>query len=450
MKRRMLLSAFAAAPLLAAHRLRGDGDFSMVSAGSRSTMEDLMMNENSYPFLDDLRRRCYLYFEEAAAPQTGLIADRGHADGSSFSTYASSAGCGFGLAAHGVAANNGWISKEEGASRVRKMLSFLVNEAEHERGLVYHFIDRMTGQRALDSEASTIDTALLIAGAMHASQVFQDDRELVEMADTLYERVDWRWMLGDNGCLHMGWQPEAGRLPYQWDRFSELTILVLLAIGAPSSAIPPSCWNAWRRENVLQHQGESFISYPPLFVHQYPQAFFDFRGVVSSDGRNYWRNSQLAHLAQIEFQQSLADQSPKRFGHYGEDLWGLTSSDSSSGYRDWGGPYEDGQAQPDRGIDGTVVPSAAGGGLAIAPEQTMRTLQYQKNTFGESVYGRYGFVNAFNPRRGWIGSDVIGIDTGITLLSASNLLEEGVWQPFMQHSAAQRAFRLAGFRPLTA
>tara|TARA_R110002074_G_scaffold146827_1_gene296985 strand:+ start:355 stop:705 length:351 start_codon:yes stop_codon:yes gene_type:complete len=115
-----------------------------------------------------------------------------------------------------------------------------------------------------------------------------------------------------------------------------------------------------------------------------------------------------------------------------------------------GGPYEDGQAQPDRGIDGTVVPSAAGGGLAIAPEQTMRTLQYQKNTFGESVYGRYGFVNAFNPRRGWIGSDVIGIDTGITLLSASNLLEEGVWQPFMQHSAAQRAFRLAGFRPLTA
>ncbi|MCC9641472.1 hypothetical protein LOC71_04245 [Rhodopirellula sp. JC740] len=450
MKRRALLSAIAATPLLAAHRLRGDGEFPSITSATPDHMDALMQDDTAYPFLDDLRRRCYTYFEDSADPETGLIADRGHADGSSFSDYASSAACGFGLAAHGIAAENGWISREQGAERARTMLEFLVHRAAHERGLIYHFVDRLTGERALDCEASTIDTALLIAGAMHASQTFHDDRAIVELAEELYGRVDWRWMLGENGCLHMGWQPETGRLPHQWDRFSELTILVLLAIGAPQNPIPADCWNAWRRETELHHNGESFVSYPPLFVHQYPHAFFDFRGQVSSDGRNYWRNSQLAHAAQVQFQADLAEKYPRRFGHYGDQLWGLTSSDSETGYRDWGGPYQDGVVEPDRGIDGTVVPSAAGGGLAVAPEATMRTLQHQKRTFGDAVYGRYGFVNAFNPRNGWIGTDVIGIDTGITLLSASNLLEEGVWKPFMSHPAAQRALRLAGFRPLPA
>ncbi len=34
---------------------------------------------------------------------------------------------------------------------------------------------------------------------------------------------------------------------------------------------------------------------------------------------------------------------------------------------------------------------------------------------------RYGFCDAFNPTTGWVDSDVLGIDTGIILLSAENL-----------------------------
>nr|WP_234824205.1 glucoamylase family protein [Bremerella cremea] len=395
-----------------------------------------------------MQQRCYRYFLEAVEPTTQFVADRAAADGTGHSAYASSAACGFGLAAHAVAAKYHWIPREQIQQRVQRMLRSLVEVAAHEKGFLYHFFDTRSGARALQSEASTIDTALLLAGAMTASVAFSDDSEITSLADQLYERIDWNWMLADSGCLHMGYRPEQGVLPYQWDQFSEHLILTLLAIGAPSNPIPASSWKAWRREPMLNYRGYHYLSYPPLFVHQYPGAFFNFQQYVSPQGRNYWENTIAAHHAQLAFQIELAQKYPEQFGHYGPDLWGLTSSDSAQGYRDWGGPYRPGRVEPDRGIDGTVVPSAAAGGLAAVPETALRTLNYQKANFGKQIYGRYGFVNAFNPSTGWVDRDVIGIDTGISLLMAENLLTGDVWNLFMQHPAATRALKLAGFTPV--
>ena len=398
-------------------------------------------------FLRDLQRRCYRYFQEAVDPKTQLVYDRAANDGSRHSEFASSAACGFGLAAHAVAARYDWAPRDEIQDRVRTMLHSLLELAAHERGFLYHFIDAKTGARAVSSEASTIDTALMLAGVLTASSAFQNDEEITKTADALYRRVDWRWMQGEDGCLHMGYLPERGVIPHKWDQFSEHLILQLLAIGAPANAIAPKSWDAWRREPVLTYAGKEFLSYPPLFVHQYSQAFFPFQNFRSASGRSYWDNSVTAHEAQLGFQKSLAERFPKQFGHYGDDLWGLTSSDSPNGYRDWGGPYRNDRIEPDRGIDGTVVPSAAGGALAIVPEQALRTLRYQKANFKDRIYGRYGFANAFNPATDWVGSDVIGIDTGITLLMAENLLTGGVWDLFMQQPAAMRGLKLAGFTP---
>ena len=58
---------------------------------------------------------------------------------------------------------------------------------------------------------------------------------------------------------------------------------------------------------------------------------------------------------------------------------------------------------------------------------------------------RYGFVNAFNPMTNWYDADVIGIDTGITLLMAENLRTGFVWNTFMKNAAVQRALERAGF-----
>lgn len=407
-----------------------------------------LLGESQLELLYDLRRRCYRYFVDAADPVTGFVSDRAAKDGSGSSEHASSAACGFALAAYSFASQANLESADAARQRTRLLLRSLLEIAEHHRGFVYHFIGRRDGRRRMNCEASTVDTALMLAGVMCSATTFADDAEISRAAAQLIERTQWQAMLGSNQLLHMGWSPERGLLPYQWDRFSELTILVLMAIGAPNHAIDSACWNAWRRDRVLVHKGQSFLSYPPLFVHQYPMAFFDFRAFESPSGRSYWQNSVTAHHAQIDFLSRLAERYPDGLGHYGQQFWGVTSSDSVSGYRDWGGPYENGRFEPDRGIDGTVVPSAAAGGLAIVPQQALATLQHQRDMFGDEVYGRYGFTNAFNPATGWVGRDVIGIDTGISLLMAENLLSGNVWKAFMAHPVAQDGLARAGFRKI--
>lgn len=441
MKRRTFLASGLALPLFSdiakADPVATNSD---ASIGSNVPIDDAS-------FLLDLQRRTYQYFVEAADPKTGFVSDRASTDGSWASPSASSAACGFGLAAHSVAVGRGLATRDEAVVRVRRLLDSLVNIAPHERGFVYHFFGARDGVRAHHCEASSVDTALMIAGAMTAAMTFADDSDIVSLADQLYRRVDWNWMLDGQETLSMGWTPEVGMLPYRWDSYSEGVILILLAIGAPENAIPPSCWQAWRREPVLSFQGQGFLTYPPLFVHQYPMAFFDFRDVRSPSGRDYWDNATRAHHAQIDFMTRLGQRYPDQFGHYGAQLWGLTSSDSVDGYRDWGGPYQPGRFEPDRGIDGSVVPSAAAGGLAIVPEQALQTLRHQHAVFGDTIYGRYGFTNAHNPATGWIGSDVIGIDTGISMIMAENLQSGAVWNAFMSHPAAKRALTLARFTP---
>lgn len=445
--RRKMLAGAVVAPWLAAGLISQTslsaamGGFGLAS----SPPVDFPLASDDVTMLDDMQRRNYQFFVDGADPYTGFVPDRGAASGKGFAEHSSSAACGFALAGHAIAARNGWIDRDTAIGRTRRLLDSLVHLAEHERGFVYHFFGRGDGRRRMQCEASSIDTALMIAGAMSAQQTFREDAEIAALSDELYDRVDWQWMLGGNDLMHMGWTPENGRLPYQWDSYSELIILVLLAIGAPNRAIPARCWQAWRREPVLSFGGQGFLSYPPLFVHQYPMAFFDFRSVRSPSGRSYWDNAVVAHRAQIEFMTQLAARYPRRFGHYGRDLWGLTSSDSADGYRDWGGPYQVGRFEPDRGIDGTVVPSAAAGGLAIVPEEALQTLRHQRVHFGGEVYGPYGFVNAYNPARNWVGDDVIGIDTGISMIMADNLRTGGVWNTFMSHPAAARALSLAGF-----
>ncbi|TWU41458.1 hypothetical protein Q31b_29050 [Novipirellula aureliae] len=410
---------------------------------------DHQITDHERAFLIDMQRCCYQYFLEASDPTTALVSDRASTDGRSPSRQASIAACGFSLASHCVAAHHQWLPRGEIAERVRLLLRSLLEKADHHKGFLYHFLDRSTGRRMWKSEASTIDTALMIAGAMTVSTLFSDDEKIVELADALYCRVDWNWMLGSNDCMHMGWTPERGMIPNQWDRFSELIILVFLAIGAPQRPIPPRCWRAWQRESMLTFGGIEYLNYPPLFVHQYPLAFFDVREYRSPNGRDYFQNSVIAHKAHIDFLTRLGLKYPERLGHYSKDLWGLTSSDSESGYRDWGGPYQEGRIEPDRGIDGTLVPSAAAGGLPFVPEQSLRTLMLQKTRFEDAIYGRYGFVNAYNPVTHWVDPDVIGIDTGITLLMAENMMSGTVWDYFMRHPAAKRSLMLTGFKRIS-
>src|SRR6266545_4091313 len=190
-------------------------------------------------FLEDLQRRSFSYFWEQANARTGLVLDRARVDGSlvdeTHRNVASIAATGFGLTALCIAAERQWLSRAVARHRIRTALRFFATEAPHEHGWYYHWMDARTGERRWQSEVSSIDTALLLAGILTARQCFREDAQIVHLGRFLYERVDFPWMLaGDPDLLSMGWKPETGFLASRWDGHYEQPLLVLLGIGSPA------------------------------------------------------------------------------------------------------------------------------------------------------------------------------------------------------------------------
>lgn len=189
----------------------------------------------------------------------------------------------------------------------------------------------------------------------------------------------------------------------------------------------------------MTFQEFTYISGPdPLFVHQYSHAWIDFRGRRESTPTktDWFENSVIATRAHRAFCLSLSSDFPG----FAENVWGITASDSQKGYVAWGGPPRH------RDIDGTVVPAAAAGSLMLTPDITLPALREMRRKFGDRIYGRYGFADAFHPTSGWVNPDVIGIDLGITLLSAENLRSGRVWTWFMKNPEVTTALDRAGVK----
>jgi len=413
MTRRALLASLAAAPLLQA----------------------------ADDFLEELSHRSFRLLWEHSDSTTGLTVDRARTDGTReprAANIASIASTGFALSGLCIAAERKWITARQAADRVRVTLHAFDTRIENHRGWYFHFLDATSGERAWKSELSSIDTALLLCGVLTARQYFHGDSEISKLATRIWERVDFQWMLnGSPNILSHGWKPESGFLPSRWAKTSEGYLIYLLGIGSPTHPLPPDSWYAWERTPVI-YDGFTYVSGAPLFTHQYPQAWFDLRGVRDKppSNLNYFENAITATKANRAFCLDLAKEFPKS---YSADIWGISASDGEKGYHAWGNP-----PNPDS-IDGTVVPCAAAGSLMFQPDLCAATLRNMRDRFGDRVWTRYGFVDAFNPTTGWVDNNVLGIDQGITLLSAENARSGNVWKWFMRNPECPRALHSCGF-----
>lgn len=385
-------------------------------------------------FLDALVHANFLFFWEQTNPQTGLVKDRCNVLVKDTSLAASIAATGFGLTAICIGEKRGFVSHSDARSRAVQALSFLWHKLPTHRGFFYHFANINTGERMWDSEVSSIDTAILLCGILTCRQHFQDET-IAQMAHAIFDRVDWTWLSEDTTLLSQGWTPESGFIPSRWDLYSELMMMYLLGMGSTSHPLSSDAWFAWKR-TVFEYDGLRYIgSFAPLFVHQYSQAWFDFRGKRDRFA-DYFENSVIATDVHRRFCLELNEQ----WVDYTNALWGITASDSANGYVIWGGPPEMGP------IDGTIVPAATGGSLPFLPDATMRVLRTIHDHYSKA-WCRYGFLDAFNPLTGWYDSDVLGIDTGITMLMAENARTGFVWDTFMKNPEAQRGMENAGFKP---
>ena len=314
--------------------------------------------------LDLIQRQSLDFFLMESNPKNGLVRDRANNfSRSAGQSPASIASVGFALTAFAVGVERDWLDINTARERTYQTLQFFLNQAPHEHGFFYHFMNMTTGKNTRQSELSPIDTTLFLAGALFAAEYYEDTA-IRDLAMKIYERVDWKWMLHNGETFAMAWSPSMGFSRHRWDAYCESMIMYLLAIASPTHPIPAASWKAINRP-AGSYGDYRLIQMPPLFTHQYSHIWIDFRD--KNDGfADYFKNSVNATLANRQF---AIDQS-KQFKTYGPDSWGITASDGPNGYKAYGAPP--GWAEH----DGTVAPTACGGSIVFTPKESMACLRH--------------------------------------------------------------------------
>ena len=393
-----------------------------------------LLSDDDIAFLEDMEHAACLFFSEQVDPASGQVLDRAackNPTGALDSHFVSSiAATGFGLTALCISDSRNYFPTDRLKKQAITALQFHLDKMPNEHGFFYHFNDVKTGKPLINSEVSSIDTAILLCGALTARAYFNDPK-ITDLATQLYNRVDWPWMLNGGKTFAMGWRPETNFISTRWDHYSELMMLYLLAIGSPTHPISPDSWSAFTRPPMTFGPYTYISGRDPLFVHQYSPAWFDFARQRDAFA-DYFSNSITATRAHKAFCLGL-----KR--GYTDDYWGVSASDWEHGYTAWGGPPLMGP------VDGSVVPCAAAGSLPFLPRDCVRVLRALRDNFGKDAWGRYGFCDAFHPDLHWFDTDVIGIDLGIGLLMAENLRTAFVWETFMQNPEPLAAMKACGF-----
>jgi len=448
-------------------------------------------------FTDDLSRRTFRYFWETTDTQRCLAPDRWPSN-----PFSSIAATGFALTAYGIGAERGYVSRAEAAERVRDCLRFYwtapqgpaeTGMAGH-KGFFYHFLKHQDGTRFRHAELSTVDTALLLGGVLFAQSYFDRDNpieaEIRDLADRIYRRVDWTFAQRGNSdipsangggpeAITMGWYPERGENgeyeTHDWVGYNEGMIVYILAAGSPTHPVGKDAWdNGWAvdlQRTWGAYYGYEHLQFEPLFGHQYSHVWIDFRGIqdafMRGKGIDYFENSRRATLSQ----RAYGADNPGDWIGYSGDIWGWTASDGpteAANGRLVNGKPRTFMAYAARGVsagqvvdDGTIAPTAAGGSIPFAPEIAIPALMTMRSTYGDTLYTRYGFRDAFNPsytfvdagsssgtvdaKTGWIAQDHLGIDQGSILAMVENHRSGLIWNVTRRNPHIRRGLERLGF-----
>jgi hypothetical protein len=415
--------------------------------------------------LHSLQRETFNYFWKEGSPDNGLLPDNTLKAGDP----ASIAGVGLALTAYVVGVERGLIDRAHALDRTLATLRFFWSSRQGDepdatgyRGFYYHFLDVKTGRRAWQCELSTIDTAILLAGALSAAEYFDrkvpEEKDVRDLAERLYARADWQWAQNGSAKVSHGWTPERGFLPYRWDGYCEGLLLYVLGLGAPAFPLPVESYEAWTSTYSWRKlYGHEFLYGGPLFMHQLSHLWIDFRGIRDAFMRNkcidYFENSRRATYVQ----QAYAIRNPKRFVDYGEHAWGITASNGPGpvtrringvarrflGYRARGVPYG-----PD---DGTLAPWAVVASLPFAPEIVLPAALHALTKFPK-MDSKYGLACSINPtfrdsrrRNGWISDAHFALDQGPVIIMIENYRSGLIWRLMRRNAAIVRGLRRAGF-----
>jgi hypothetical protein len=409
-----------------------------------------------------VQEACFRYYWEAAHPHAGMAIEILPGDRNLVALGAS----GFGVMAVIVGIDRGFITREQGAERLLKIVRFLA-KADRFHGAWPHYLDGRTGKvnpyfGPYDDGGDLVETAFLMQGLLVARQYFNqptaEEEHIRNTVTSLWRTIEWDWYRQgpDPNFLYWHWSPDHGfYLHHPLIGWNETMIVYLLAIASPTHPVPATMFHSgfasqsdfavryrqdWGRTTQGDHyaNGNSYYgrkldvgvgSGGELFFAHYSFLAFDPRGKHDRYTNYFENNRNIALIAH-----AYAMDNPLQFTGYGDDTWGRSAGVNANG----------GRSQPSDD-NGTITCTAALSSFPYTPVESMKALKHFYRDLGGQLWGIYGFRDGFNQTENWFEDVNTGLNQAPIAVMIENYRSGLIWKQFMSNPEIQPALDAIGF-----
>jgi hypothetical protein len=426
----------------------------LVSASTRAMTDDELLTM--------AQEACFRYYWEAGHPNAGMAIEVLPGDKDLVAVGSS----GFGVMALIAGADRGFVTREQGAERMLKIVRFL-GKADRFHGVWPHYLDGRTGKvRAYfgkyDDGGDLIETAFLIQGLLAARQYFNQDnpaeREIRDTITQFWRSVEWDWYRKDakSDFLYWHWSPDYGfHISHPLVGWNESMIAYILGIASPTHPVPPSMYySGWagQNETAVQYrrnwsrttQGDHYVNGNTYYGIKLDvgeatgaELFFTHYSFMGFDPRNkrdkytnYFKNNRA--IALIHHAYAIAN--PRKRVGYGDNCWGW-----SAGVNGGGRPLP-------RDDNGTITITASLASFPYTPEESMKALKHYYRDLGAKVWGIYGFRDGFNETDNWFEDVNMGLNQAPIVVMIENYRTGLIWKMFMSNPEIAPALKAIGFQ----
>ena len=398
--------------------------------------------------MDLVQRQTFRYFWEGAHPACGLARDRTGLTMDPDDDLVCSGGSGFAIMAIIVAAERGWIGRDEAVDRLGLILGFL-ERAPCYHGLFPHYMNGRTGAAIRfgrkDDGSDLVESSFLFQGLLCARQYFKAgtsaEKSLRDRITWLWRDAEWNWHARDGRhVLTWHWSPNNGfSLDHEIRGWNECLITYVLAAASPTYAIAPDVYHDGfaQSRTFINRRRYYDLDLPlgpdyggPLFFSHFSFCGLDPRGLKDAYASYFQQNVQ--HTL-INYEHCVRN--PNRHKGFGPSCWGLTASDDPAGYA----------AHAPDNDNGVISPTAALSSFPYAPEQAMRALRHFHDSLGDRIWGRFGFTDAFSETHDWYAKTYLAIDEGPIVIMIENYRSGLLWNLFMADPDVRTGLRRLGF-----
>lgn len=403
-----------------------------------------------------VQKNTFEYFWSGAEPNSGLACERVHLDGvypDNDQHVVTTGGSGFGLMAILVGIERGFITRQQGYERLNHIADWL-EKADRFHGAWPHWMDGRTGKVVPfgreDNGGDLVETSFMAQGLLCVRQFFKDgnaeEKALAEKMDKLWKAIDWDWYRGPKkeNVLFWHWSPDfAWKINFRIHGYNECLITYVLAGCSPTHGVPAAVYHegwaesgkikdgptAYGHKLALKHQGRE-VSGGPLFWAHYSFLGLDPRKLKDKYA-DYWEHNVNHTL--INYDHCVAN--PHHFYGYGPNCWGLTASYSTRFYA---------AHCPEEDL-GVISPTAALSSFPYTPKQSMAAMRHFHDVLGDSLFGKYGFYDAFSQHVDFFPRRYLAIDQGPIVVMMENQRTGLIWRLFMSCPEVQDGLTKLGF-----